>query len=1009
MSDQLNGMNRLRKFESDPFRLNDILRDGIANDYFAIDFDCQRLSKYIPVTSSSWEKSENFLSVCHWNCHLTTSYNDILHLLDLSNSYFDVIGFCETFLTSEHFLPSFQFPGYQLFVKNRELMARGGLAFLVKNGIFCRQRGDVDVWIEGKVESFTLELAIDSKKLIVSEVYKPPSARLEDFTEGFEILMRAAVSSKLDFICMGDFNFDLYDLHAINLDFLNLMVSNDLFPLVGVPTRITSHSATIIDNIFVSSKYLKSSAADVLVFPCSDHLPVVASVPLVIAKEKKAEKKQMRQLRKQNMENLAEELSKVSWKPVFDETEDASHAFDIFMNILQPIYDKTCPLKVLRNTRESPRKPWVTSELIQMIKKRNLLYQSFLDCQSADMFEEFKKIRNQVNTLRRSCVKSYYELKLGETKGDSRGTWKVLREVLGSDKKKNTPTSLIVDGKVYEGKQSIVNHFGAYFSTIGEVVQKQDQPLSQGTSEEAFIDDRGLGLIMEAEETNMQELKEIVNSIKSNSSGSDGISLKTFKLIMVYLLPCLVYMINLSLKSGEFPQKLKEARVIPLHKSGSKTDLTNWRPISLLSVFSKMYEKVMHKKLYAHLTKHGFLSDSQFGFRKGHSTVHAMQHFLDFLNTSMENGEMTLSVFIDFKKAFDTVDFKILIDRLRSLGVTGSILKWFESYLIGRSIRVCFDDVISNKFFISCGVPQGSVLGPLLYLVYVDTMRFYVPGVVNTSFADDTVFSAAARNADDLVEKINQALSHLLIFTKISRLSVNVLKTHFILFSRKGSPVDLNGKIFLCNRPLKQVAVVRYLGFQLDQNLNWKAHGDQVAARVSRGLGLIRRLRNQLPHSALLTLYHSIVMPYISYGCVIWAGGFYTNFKRVQVLQNKVIRLLGNYVHGENDTVNCYRKLMIFNVSQLHDYQLAIFVFQSIYGLSPEIFRQMFIRNSSYHSYETRNMDDLVYECRSSQRGSFGPKFAGPVVWNSLPMSIRLSENVSQFKSRLKNHLLSRK
>ena len=259
------------------------------------------------------------------------------------------------------------------------------------------------------------------------------------------------------------------------------------------------------------------------------------------------------------------------------------------------------------------------------------------------------------------------------------------------------------------------------------------------------------------------------------------------------------------------------------------------------------------------------------------------------------------------------------------------------------------------------------------------------------------------------MEKINQALSRLLIFTKISRLSVNVLKTHFILFSRKGSPVDLNGKIFLCNRPLKQVAVVRYLGFQLDQNLNWKAHGDQVAARVSRGLGLIRRLRNQLPHSALLTLYHSIVMPYISYGCVIWAGGFYTNFKRVQVLQNKVIRLLGNYVHGENDTVNCYRKLMIFNVSQLHDYQLAIFVFQSIYGLSPEIFRQMFIRNSSYHSYETRNMDDLVYECRSSQRGSFGPKFAGPVVWNSLPMSIRLSENVSQFKSRLKNHLLSRK
>ena len=123
---------------------------------------------------------------------------------------------------------------------------------------------------------------------------------------------------------------------------------------------------------------------------------------------------------------------------------------------------------------------------------------------------------------------------------------------------------------------------------------------------------------------------------------------------------------------------------------------------------------------------------------------------------------------------FETIQFKILIDRLTSLGVKGSTLKWFESHLIGRSIRVCFDDVISTKFFINCGVPQGSVLSPLLYLVYVDTMRFYVPGVVNTSYADDTVLSAAARNTDDLVEKVNQALSRLLIFTKISRLSVNI-------------------------------------------------------------------------------------------------------------------------------------------------------------------------------------------------------------------------------------------
>ena len=181
------------------------------------------------------------------------------------------------------------------------------------------------------------------------------------------------------------------------------------------------------------------------------------------------------------------------------------------------------------------------------------------------------------------------------------------------------------------------------------------------------------------------------------------------------------------------------------------------------------------------------------------------------------------------------VSFEILIDRLRSLPVKGSIWKCFETYLIRRLIRVCFDDVITNKFFfIDFGVPQGSVLGPLLYLVYVDTMRFYVPVAVNTSSADDTVLPVAARNADSLLEKNNQAFNSSFIIYKYYPFVSECLKTHFILFSRKGSPVNLRGKIFLCKRPLKQIAVVRYLGFQLDQNLSWKAHSDQVVALVSR-------------------------------------------------------------------------------------------------------------------------------------------------------------------------------
>lgn len=986
------------------FRIEDVLDAQIGQDANIPFFSLRPLQESSYIVPSNILQQDS-LCLCSWNCHLTTGYLDVLQFIEDSTQNIDLIAICETFISSDQSLSSFVFPGYSLEVKNRKSLNRGGLGFLVKMNLNYSIRDDLIVWIEGKIESFCVELEIEKKKIIICLVYKPPSTRLDEFFEGFDLLMSCMSRSGLDFICMGDFNFNLLDLNGDNLDFFNYMVSNDLYPLACVPTRISSHSATLIDNVFVSSKFLNSSYADVGIYPGSDHLPVIARITCVQKTRSKAKKRKVRQLKKANLDKFAEELSTLSWDPVLDITRDVNEAYDTFCSIIQPIYEQTCPLKIVKDRKNIPRKPWMTVEIVQEIENRNHLYEHYLRTEKDEDFEEFRIARNRVNSHRRRAKKVYFEKKFTETKGNSKGTWKVIGEMI-SKKSSGEPLSIETHGTTIYDPLQVAEHFADYFSKIGPTVQQENNQSPESFRHDEFQDDRGERLAFEFERCTSDELLKIVGSISSNSAGIDGMNLRTFKSVLVYLLPCILHIINLSLETGIFPEGLKTAKVIPLHKGGSRSDVGNWRPISILPLFSKILEKVVHRRLYQYLTHHGLLGDTQFGFRKSHSTTHAVQHLCDFVNQCLNSGKIPLTVFIDFKKAFDTVDFSILLNRLRFLGVKGVCLNWFDSFLKGRSIKVVIDSVTSSPYLVNCGVPQGSVLGPLLYLVYVDTMRFYLPDSCLTSFADDTAISFRGVSVDELINKVNMVLNYLNVFTTLSMLAVNVKKTNFMVFSRIGKPIDLGGRILFSGNSLEQVDLVRYLGFYLDCNMSWKHHSDLVASKVARGLGIIRRLKHFVPGRVMLLLYHAIISPYISYGCVLWASNFFNNFKRVQVLQNKAVRLIGGYVKETNNTVACFRKLKVMDVGQVRDYQAAVFTYQCLHEVCPLVFLDFFRQNNDLHDYDTRNATNLVTEYKSGRRTGFQIKHLGQEVWNSLPDSVKAAEHQQLFKKRVKNFLL---
>ena len=491
------------------------------------------------------------------------------------------------------------------------------------------------------------------------------------------------------------------------------------------------------------------------------------------------------------------------------------------------------------------------------------------------------------------------------------------------------------------------------------------------------------------QEINESTVKKIIDGLPSKSScGHDNISLKITKFLKNLISLPLSIIINQTLNTGIFPDTLKVAKVRPLYKKGDDRSFSNYRPISLLPSFSKIFEKVIYQQTYSYFQTHNLLYSSQYGFRSGHSTELAGLEIVDRIIQELDKNEIPINIYLDLSKAFDTLDHDILLQKLKFYGITGINLDVFKNYLSGRRQYVEFENVNSDIMHIKTGVPQGSVLGPLLFIVYINDIANASNIFKCISYADDTTLTSilslfGLNNTPHMYDNINTELDKISEWLKINKLSLNVDKTKFMLFHMPQKNIE-TPIIIIDNTVIECVDSFNFLGIYLDKYMNWKRHTDYIATKISKSIGILNRLKHILPTEIKLMIYNSLILSHINYGILIW--GYHSD--RLYKLQKKAMRIITVAPYNAH-AEPIFKSLNILKISDIFTLFQLKFYHKLINNKLPNYFTNLqFEQNQNIHHYYTRSSMNIHLPKINHSFATRCIRYSLPVILNNSPTYI---------------------
>lgn len=914
---------------------------------------------------------------------------------------YDIIAVTETWLNDNIFNSEILNCGYTIYRKDRGSGKRGGGVLLaIKQSLESIRRKD----LECDTEMIAIELKpVNSPKLIVSVFYRPPNNNNSFITEFNSFLSKVGNQSKV--LLLGDFNFpNIKWLENINSSltpdefaFSELLKDYFLSQVNFNATRISNHlKANILDLIITNEPKcvvnIEASSSQ-LPFP-TDHFPVTFSLITRLPRLTK-QPRTVYNFKNANFDALKQSLLNSQLEDIITDELTIEECYHQWFCKLNEIVDSCIP-KIKINDKNTP--PWIDGSVIHLVRKKNETRKKAIKTNSPYYHEKYQVLRRQCKSTIESKYKQYIASLNSSLQENPKRFWSFYKS---KKKTESIPSTVKFRDQHHQSPSSQAEAFNQYFHSVFSSdnfsIPTSDYDLPPENSPQDNPNATELN-----SEISVSEVEILLRNLDPNKAcGADAFPTRILKECALVLAPSVCKLFNKSFSSGKLPQQWKEALVIPIHKKGDKDLVNNYRPISLLCIISKVLERCVFNRLMFHL--HLFVSDHQHGFLKGRSTVTQMLVFLHKIEEALDSSLQTDIIYLDLSKAFDSVSHPRLLHKLQLAGVSGPIYSWLADYLNNRNQRVLVKSVISNPLPVTSGVPQGSILGPLLFIWYINDL----PDLLSRDtliylFADDTKLARIINSQSDATQlqgDINKVSSWSLNW----KMNFNPDKCESLSITRKKHPI-VNDYVIDGN-PIVRKDSLKDLGVVTTTTLKWGLHISNVCTKAQQMLGFLHRTSDPgFGIQVKRCLYMSLVRSHLGYASEVWSPLSGKDLRMVEGIQRRATKFILGYTNDNLTYKDRLVTLKLLPISYWHELKDLVFFFKLINGfydidISQFVSPKIVVRSTRSSS----SLDYIVPKCKTSlfQKSYFVKTVK---LWNNLPHTTRTCQSVGAFKSALYNY-----
>ena len=959
-------------------------------------YDMNPVVKYI---NQKFEPHKAKILLGHINARsLPNSIDEIRYILFRTS--FDIFGVSETWLIPGTPKDRVNIEGYKIFRQDRTHKRGGGVALYVKNNYKTKiLKTPMDILVP---ENIWVEIEVGKRKIVVGVLYKAPNIPYIIFSQCIEAFIKI-YSNYDDVVLLGDVNIDMLDLDCASTKYFieNFIEPLSLHQVITKPTRITKNSRTLIDHAIVTNAKNVSLADCIDAGGISDHHLIFLAYTMKKPKFKPYTIT-TRNFKRINWDAFYQDLEELPWENSFNNS-DVNSKVTIFETYTNELLDKHAPYRTFRITKSDPT-PWIDDDLKALMNLRDDKKISFNESGAEKLLDEYKEVRNEVTKLRRRAFANHVHKNLNSKIKQSKDFYKAARSLhIIPNKKQRNPINFSATklNEVFTQNNNTPPDELGIDAQIRSLYEKNPPTIHK----------------FNFTEVNEREVIKTAKSLKSTSFGVDKINSYILKLIINRIGVVVTDIINTSFKTKIFPTRWKSAIITPIPKVDYPSKEKDFRPISLLCTISKILEKIANKQILVYLIKHALLDTCQSAYKPHHGCITALLKVVDDILDGIDDSEATLLVLLDFSKAFDTVNHRLLLEKLSILGFQDSALQWVKSYLSDRKQQVKTENEVSDFISLKNGVPQGSILGPLLFTIMVLDIRQHINFASHHSYADDLQLYKSFKPAsvNDAIISMNRDLENVSEYCHNSALKINEDKCFYMIVGGSKTlskiPYMPHVDILINKIPIQRVYEIRNLGITFDEVLSWRR---QVARSVQKAMGnfiTISRYKKFLTQESKIILVESVILSMFNFGNVLQLNISQQSQNKIQRVQNLCLRFIFNVKKKSTvDYDDLRHKLNMLNMNQRRIFHSLCLLFKILNNLGPVYLRDLFTLHEEVSLRETRTSNRNIYLPATPVSSIHSRSFRhyAARIWNELPNDIKLSKTLGTFKSKVKKLLLSR-